>query len=343
MKNKIIITVLMSVYKEPIEWIRLSIDSILKQTFHDFEFIIINDNPGRMENTLLLNEYAAKDSRLVIITNEINIGLTKSLNKGLLLARGEYIARMDADDISLPTRFEKQLNYLKNNPDVGAVGCNAYVINEKSEITSKMTRPSNKDYLRYLSIFESPIFHPSSFFRRFISNKAVKYDESVKYSQDYALWISLLKICNIANLEEKLLYYRKAETQISKAHYLEQQQFAFNNQLNAVFNMGLMIRDEDIECFKYLTRPIVSNRTIDSKLLRTFIVRFLKENRVKLSDSFYIVRKRLILIYANVITKKLPLTQSLFDLLKLQILTKYFNCYSILSLVNKYRIKRNLN
>ena len=101
----------MSIYSEEEEWIRESIDSILNQTFSDFEFIIINDNPNRDKNNSLLTEYTRIDNRIIIITNEENIGLTKSLNKGLEIARGKYIARMDADDISLPTRFEKQVDF----------------------------------------------------------------------------------------------------------------------------------------------------------------------------------------------------------------------------------------
>ena len=112
------ISVLMSVYNEPIDWMRQAIESILNQTYKDFEFIIVNDNPEREENQFVLNEYRNKDSRIIILCNEHNIGLTKSLNKGLTVANGEYIARMDADDIALPKRFEKQALYLAKNKNV---------------------------------------------------------------------------------------------------------------------------------------------------------------------------------------------------------------------------------
>ena len=118
------ITVLMSIYKEPIDWMILSIDSIIEQTYKDFEFIIINDNPERLDNTKLLEKYLKKDSRIKIVNNSENIGLTKSLNKGLAVSTGEYIARMDADDISLPTRFEKQIAFLESNPNVIVLGTN---------------------------------------------------------------------------------------------------------------------------------------------------------------------------------------------------------------------------
>ena len=110
-----IISVIMSVYNEPLDWVQESIDSILQQTFGNFEFIIINDNPNNKELFDFLITNKIKDNRIIIINNDENIGLTKSLNKGLERAKGEYIARMDADDISLPERLEKQINFLNTN------------------------------------------------------------------------------------------------------------------------------------------------------------------------------------------------------------------------------------
>ena len=106
-RESVKVSVLMSVYSEPKEWLISSINSILNQSFSDFEFIIINDNPTRSINSIVLNYFAITDSRVKIFENKSNIGLTKSLNKGLKLTEGKYIARMDADDISLPDRFFK--------------------------------------------------------------------------------------------------------------------------------------------------------------------------------------------------------------------------------------------
>jgi glycosyltransferase involved in cell wall biosynthesis len=98
----------MGVYKEPLDWLRQSIDSILNQSFTDYEFIIICDNPRYEEGMELLKKYANSDRRIILLFNNENIGLTKSLNKGLEIARGKYIARMDADDISKPERLTRQ-------------------------------------------------------------------------------------------------------------------------------------------------------------------------------------------------------------------------------------------
>jgi glycosyltransferase involved in cell wall biosynthesis len=111
------ISAVMSVYNESEEYLRKSIESILNQTYTDFEFIIILDNPDNKKARDILKEYENKDDRIVLLENEKNIGLAPSLNRGVKVARGKYIARMDADDIALPQRFEKQVYFLENNPD----------------------------------------------------------------------------------------------------------------------------------------------------------------------------------------------------------------------------------
>ena len=128
------VSVLMSVYNEPEEWMRVAIDSILGQTFTDFEFIIINDNPKRKLNREILSDYAKQDKRIVILENEENIGLTKSLNKGLKVAKGKYIARMDADDISLSDRLEKQVNFMEEHPEVGVCGANILCFGDRCQL-----------------------------------------------------------------------------------------------------------------------------------------------------------------------------------------------------------------
>ena len=147
-----IVSVIMSIYKEPLEWLHESIDSILYQTFKDFEFIIICDNPEYKEGIELLNEYRKKDDRIIIINNVKNIGLTKSLNKGLAVAKGKYIARMDADDIAMPNRFEHQITYLDKNTDLVAIGSSVSIIDEKGRKTGTIRHKTNPIYLKSISI-----------------------------------------------------------------------------------------------------------------------------------------------------------------------------------------------
>ncbi len=122
------VSVLMSVYNGE-RFLRDSVESILGQTFTDFEFLILDD--GSTDSTCeILEEYANKDARIVLVRNDRNLGLTRSLNKGLRLVRGEYLARQDADDISLPKRLEMQVKFLDAHPEVGVVGSALEIIDE---------------------------------------------------------------------------------------------------------------------------------------------------------------------------------------------------------------------
>ena len=208
------ISVVMSVYNEPVEWMKQAIDSILNQTFSDFEFIIINDKPDRVENKQLLDEYASKDPRIVIITNEQNIGLTKSLNKGLLIAQGEYIARMDADDISFNDRFEKQVRLMDERPEVSVCGGWITLFGDKSG-TLKYPK-SNSTICLFI---DSPFAHPSVMIRHcFLRDNSLLYNESCETSQDFDLWVTMFGLgAQFYNLQEPILKYRYSEIQIMKS------------------------------------------------------------------------------------------------------------------------------
>jgi len=213
------ISVIMSVYKEPVEWMRQSIDSILNQTYTDFEFIVVNDNPERAENVQLLNEYAQKDERIIIITNEQNIGLTKSLNKGLAIAQGEYIARMDADDISHYNRFAVQIDYLDNHTEVGICGSNFCFFGDVSFFSKKKSSlPVYHDEIVSFMMCKNPIAHPTVMIRRDINGYKFYYDENIKKAQDYKLWYDLHKNgAEFHNLDDILLHYRISTTQITNS------------------------------------------------------------------------------------------------------------------------------
>jgi glycosyltransferase involved in cell wall biosynthesis len=157
MGSKPKISVLMSVYNGE-KYLKEAVDSILNQTFSDFEFIVINDHSTDSTSEIL---FSYKDSRLKIIENDENIGITKSLNKGLRLVSGKYTARMDADDISFNNRLEKQLQYLEDNPDVGVLGTMA--ISNGKYLKYKINLPS-KDYLiKWQLFFSNPIIHPECY------------------------------------------------------------------------------------------------------------------------------------------------------------------------------------
>ena len=198
----------MATYNEPEKYLRESIESILNQTFKYFEFIIILDNPDNKKAEKIIKEYQQKDKRIVFIKNEKNLGLAGSLNKGIEIAKGKYIARMDADDISLPERLEKQLEYMENNKDVDLLFSRVYFIDENDSILKEF-KPV-KEKVRNLKKYffkEHLLVHPTLIARSEVLKK--KYDENQKKSQDFELWIRLMtKNYKFDIIEEFLLKYR---------------------------------------------------------------------------------------------------------------------------------------
>lgn len=227
----------MCVYKEKDSYIREAIESILNQTFKSFEFVIVGDTPPSDRERVfgIIGEYASQDERIRFIPNENNIGITKSLNVGLNYCTGKYIARMDADDISFPTRLEKQVAFMESNPHLLASGACCELINEDGERTGrKVNFIQSTKSLRLIILKEPVLRHPLAIFKRIINGIEVRYDESFKYAQDYALWVWIMQHGEISNIEEDLLYYRISKNQISTAHLSEQQSCAKRVQRNAL-------------------------------------------------------------------------------------------------------------
>lgn len=201
------ISVIMSVYNAE-KYLREAIESILTQSFTEFEFIIINDKSND-SSLKIIKEYEQEDGRIKLIKNKQNLGLTRSLNKGLSIAKYKYIARMDADDISMCDRFEKQVKFLEKNYDIDILGSYAYDINGKNKIIGKRRVPlSHSDILEMLPIL-SPLIHPSVMFRKNSLDKTNGYNENFRTSQDYELWFrAASKGLKFHNLPEYLLKYR---------------------------------------------------------------------------------------------------------------------------------------
>ena len=205
------ISVIMSVYDGE-KYLDESIQSILNQTFKDFEFIIIND--CSTDNSLyIIKQYAKNDKRIVLIQNEENIGLTKSLNKGLKIAKGKYIARMDADDVALSERFNKQYDYLEKNKNVFLLGTSAMMIDEDGNRSIKITAITQEKKIYSRLRKKNTIIHSSIMFR---NDFELFYRENFKYAQDYDLYLRVLSEGKIIkNILEVLLYYRVCKNSIS--------------------------------------------------------------------------------------------------------------------------------
>lgn len=196
------------------KYLKEAIESILHQTFSDFEFIIIND--GSTDSTEAIIK-SFSDPRIVYIKNEANLGLSKSFNIGIAAARGEYIARMDADDMSISERFEKQLSYLEVHPDISVLGTAVILMNERGLSLKKASKYTSHVEIKWQSLFSTPLFHPTVMARAKIL-KDNRYDESFYNSEDYELWSRLLFTTStrFANLTEPLLYYRVFPTSFTQ-------------------------------------------------------------------------------------------------------------------------------
>lgn len=227
--KKDFISVVMSNYNTPINYLKESIDSVLNQTYSYFEFIIIDD--GSTDDSLeFIKSY--DDPRIKLIVNEENIGLTKSLNKGLDVAQGEYIARMDPDDTCYPERFEKQIEYMREHPDTIVCGTWANLINEKHDITEESWARQtidDMDKYRINLLFDNKpqIIHPTTFLNnKLLKDYDIKYNEYYRYAQDYEMWTICSKYANCYINPCVLLNYRQHSKNISFSKANEQKECA---------------------------------------------------------------------------------------------------------------------
>lgn len=206
------ISVVMPAYNAE-KYIGQAIESILNQTYSNFEFIIINDGSNDKTKEVILSY---KDDRIIYLENERNFGIVVTLNKGLEKANGEYIARMDADDIAEPNRFEKQIKYLDKNIEIGVLGSGICTFRENIE-SKKRLFTTNADQLKAELIFNSCIAHPTVMIRKKILGKYnLKYDLNYAGAEDYCLWWEIAKVSKIATLPDILLNYRMHESQVTK-------------------------------------------------------------------------------------------------------------------------------
>lgn len=209
------VSVIMSVYNTNSEWLGLAIESILQQTFNNFEFIIIDDK-STDGSVHIIQDYAEKDSRIVFLKNGTNLGLTKSLNRGLEIAKGKYIARMDSDDVSVPDRLEYQFQYMESHQDVAVTGGNVYIEGHDSDFITAYN--DDADIMKFQMIFHNAgVPHPTAMIRKsFLDENHISYDETILKSQDYALWSEIMAADGkIKILPKILLEYRVHEGQIS--------------------------------------------------------------------------------------------------------------------------------
>ncbi len=210
-----LISVVMPTFNEPEKLVSQAIQSILDQTIENFELLILDDSE-RPETRLAIDSFR-QDPRVQIIRGENRLGFIRALNRGLEMAKGQWIARMDGDDISLPQRFEKELAYLQAHPDISVVGGQINIIDGNGRITSSRAYPVAPWKLWLYSCFRNPLAHPTVMMRRDIVDQGFRYDESLKTAEDLDFWLRLMnRSFKLRNLEDTLLDYRVLDSFVDK-------------------------------------------------------------------------------------------------------------------------------
>ena len=203
----------MSVYKsEKPAYLDRSLQSVWDdQTNKPDEIILVQDGPVGDELVSVINQWKAKlEDVLVLLVNETNLGLTKSLNKGIKVAKGEYIARMDSDDISLPDRFLHQVAYMDSHPEISVLGGAIQEFNEQDGIIGERHFPADTASIRQYIHKASPVAHPAVMIRKSLFDEGVLYNENYRTTQDLALWFDVLATGHqMANLDEFVLQFRR--------------------------------------------------------------------------------------------------------------------------------------
>lgn len=204
--NEPLVSVLLPSYNAA-SHIEEALRSIMEQSYRHLEIIVIDD--GSTDDSVdIVRELAQTDSRIRLIRNKENQQLARTLNAGLQAATGKYVARIDADDIALPMRIEKQVAYLEAHPEIGIVGTFIEVFNDRGKRRKSRLPVSDEKIRAYLYTY-SPFFHPTVMIRReCLDRHQLRYDPQYRIGQDHAFWVDILKHSKGANLPEILLKYR---------------------------------------------------------------------------------------------------------------------------------------
>jgi glycosyltransferase involved in cell wall biosynthesis len=216
-----------------------SVESVLSQSMSDFEFIIVNDASTDSSADILAG---FDDPRILVIENEKNLGLSASLNRALAVAKGEFVARHDADDLSLPERFEQQVAYLDAHPQVGVLGSQMETVDEHGKNLGKYALPISQGMIAWNLLFDRSFAHPSVMMRRELLLNAGGYDEDYKVSQDIELWSRLVFETGFANLPEVLVRYQSSSVSVSQRKSVQQ----YSNRMQARQQLASQLLGEEV-------------------------------------------------------------------------------------------------
>lgn len=312
------VSVVMCAYNEKLSYVKEAIDSILNQTYIYLELIIAIDNPNNSELIKLVQKYKDKDNRIKYIVNKDNIGPAHSANECIKIANGEYICRLDADDIALPTRIEKEVEFLENSSEFDIVVCDRITIDENGDIIEKRSyyvKDDNlfSDLLRY----GCPITHSSIMVRRKVY-KELKGYRNFKAALDYEFYLRCITSnFKIHMLNEKLIKYRINKSGITSTNiyrqivHAEYARYLYNQRKksNNIDDYSEKLMN------KYIEKKHLFNEDFVSKFNRTYYILqdlFEKKNYFK-SICIILLKPRFLSIYYNMVSYKLILKRTIND------------------------------
>lgn len=290
------ISVLTSIYNSA-ELIRPAIESVLKQTFSDFEWIIIND--ATPDNSIEIIE-SYNDPRIKIYHNETNLGLAASLNKGLALCTGEYIVRMDTDDVCYPNRFERQVAFMDANPEIAVAGT---WVNLTGDWKGIWKTPVSHEEIKCKLLFNSAIAHPSVIMRKSeLQKHDLRYSEELKKIQDYDLWTRAIRIVRFANIPEVLLDYRIDIAAKSAEIVKRSNAVIYGIRRRQLKTLGIEITETEEDNLHFVSANQLEK--VDSKIVKDLFSKILKANKAKGLYSTKFLNKQLGRTWIRLILKQ---------------------------------------
>lgn len=294
-QNTPTISVIMPVYNGE-SFLKEAIESILNQTYTNFKLILIDDGS---EDTSLQIMKSYLDSRIIIIKNEKNFGLITALNKGLQVAQGEYIARMDQDDVSHPQRFEKQIEFLEQNSDIGLCGTWANLINNMGEIVNFVKPSPSPGQIKWDLHFSNAIAHPSVMIRKSFFQRNGQYLDSDIHCEDYALWVRAFNNTKLSNLPVILINLRQHDQNVSKIYS--------EIQINQAIKVSQIALSSTLKYEIPLNIVKIINRHPNNfptgeylktiKILRQFQHSYLENSSLSCEEKKYIKKSMCIILY----------------------------------------------
>ncbi|OQX15346.1 MAG: hypothetical protein BWK76_13245 [Desulfobulbaceae bacterium A2] len=279
------VSVVMPVYNGG-RYLRKAVYSVLRQHFNDFEFIIIDDGSSDGSQEIVRQ---SGDSRIVFSQNEKNMGVANTLNKGMDLARGEYIARMDADDVCLPDRLERQVRFMQAHPEVGISGSWIRLFGNGLPYTAKV--PLAQDEVSAYMLFENPFWHMTVIMRRQpLEDAGLRYDASFTRSEDFELWTRAVEHCQMVNMGEVCVRVRRCAGSATRANWEEvtaQTEQILGRMLE---RFGMKVTPQEVAFHHKVGRGYRLQSRDEVEKAEAWLLRILAENRrrrVYLEDALH--------------------------------------------------------